>query len=111
MNATAEQIEKGKKIAKELKVNTLYLNEKGEYFTSLNLASLSVKGDKKKYTTLDYSTTPLVSDDEREELEQIQALETIEEVQDILDTELEGEGRGEIIAACEARIDQLQNPE
>lgn len=111
MKATADQIEKGKEIAEKLKVNTLYLNENGEYFTSLNLVNLSVKSDKKKFCTLEYSTASSASADEQEELEQIKALETVEEVQDILDTELEGEGRAEIIAACEARIEQLQNPE
>ncbi|MBD8348583.1 hypothetical protein [Dysgonomonas sp. HGC4] len=111
MTATAEQIEKGKEIAKDLKVKKLYLNDKGEFFTSQNLASLSVKADKKKYTTLDYSTTSLASADELEELAQIYALETVEEVDEILDVELEGEGRREIIEACETRKQQLQNPE
>lgn len=106
MHATNDQIEKGKGIAAKLKTDVLYINVNGEYFTSENLAQLSVKGDKKKYQKLDYSTS-LVSNDEAEELAEIKAMKTVDEVQSILDLELEGAGRESIIEACEARIKEL----
>ena len=106
MKVTAKQVESGKDIAAKLKTNVLYINEAGEYFTSENLAQLSVYGDKKKYQKLDYSTTA-VSTDETEELTEIAALQTVDEVQAILDLELEGAGREAIIKACEARIKEL----
>lgn len=39
----------------------------------------------------------------------IHSLDTVEEVQTILDAELVGLGDAEIIAACEARIEELTN--
>lgn len=105
MKATKEQIEKGKELAEKLKTDILFINEAGEYFTSENLAQLSVKGDKKKYQRLEYSTSPVA--EENEELAEINSLNTVEEVQAILDLELEGAGREEIIDACEARIKEL----
>lgn len=106
MKATEEQFEKGKAIAEKLKVNTLFINEGGEYFTSENLAQLSVKGDKKKYQKLEFTTS--AATEENEELAEINALTTVEEVQAILDLELEGAGREEIIKACEDRIKELE---
>jgi hypothetical protein len=67
MKATKKQIEKGKGIAKQLKTDVLFINEKGEYFTDENRAQLSVKGDKKKYQKLDYSTSFTADDTEAEE--------------------------------------------
>lgn len=107
MKATEKQIEVGKAHAEKLKKDVLYINEAGEYFTCENLAQLSVKGDKKKYQKLDYSTTA-VSTDETEELAEIAALQTVDEVQAILDLELEGAGREAIIKACEVRIKELE---
>ena len=109
MKATKEQIEKGKGIAIKLKTDTLFINEKGEYFTSENRAQLSVKGDKQKYQKLDYSTSFTAADAESEELAEIKALKTVDEVQTILDLELEGAGRETIIKACEDRIAELKN--
>jgi 23S rRNA pseudoU1915 N3-methylase RlmH len=49
MNVTKEQKAKALEIAKAQKVKAVWVNEKGEYFTSEDLASLSVKGKKDKY--------------------------------------------------------------
>lgn len=107
MKANKDQIKNGKSIARQLKTDTLFINEKGEFFTSENLAQLSVKGDKNKYQKLDYSTSFSTDDAEAEELTEIKALKTISEVQAILDQELEGADRGTIIKACEDRIAEL----
>lgn len=48
MQVTREQKEKGKEISGKSKC-TVYVNESGEFFTSQNLASLSVNGNKEKY--------------------------------------------------------------
>jgi hypothetical protein len=110
MNATNEQIEKGKELAEKLKVTVLYINDKGEYFTSDNLAQLSVKGDKKKYQKLDYSAA--VKDEiEDDEIQEINKLQTVEEVQALLDIELEGENRSDVVEACKSRIEELENQE
>jgi len=106
MKATKKQIEKGKSLAKSLKIDIVYVNDKGEYFTNENLAQLSVKGDKQRYQALNYSTS-VDATAESEELAEIKSLKTVYEVQAILDTELESEGREEIIKACEDRIAEL----
>ena len=107
MNITNEQRAEAQKTAEKLKVATLYVNDKGEYFTSENLAQLSVASDKKRYQKLDFSTG---SSEESEDIfAQINELQTVEEVQTILDAELEGVGDAAIIEACEARINELKN--
>ena len=107
MKATNKQIDKGQKLAKNLKTDILYINDNGEFFTSENLALLSVKNDKNRCQKLDYSAV-IKSDEASEELTEIKSLKTIDEVQSILDTELEGAGREEIIKACEDRIRELE---
>lgn len=62
MKVAQQQIKKGKELTEKLKTAILYINDKGEYFTSENLAQLSVKGDKKKYQKLDYSTSTTIED-------------------------------------------------
>lgn len=47
MKITDEQKTKGIEIATGLKITVLYINDKGEFFTSENLAQLSVAGDKR----------------------------------------------------------------
>lgn len=105
MKATKEQIDKGKELAEKLKTDILFINEAGEYFTDENLAQLSVKGDKKEYQQLEYSTSAVT--EENEELAEINSLNTVEDVQAILDLELEGSNREAIIDACKARIKEL----
>lgn len=106
MKITDEQRTKGQELAKQMRTDVLYVNETGEYFTSENLAQLSVAGDKKKYQKLDFA--PAVDEEDLEvTIELIKSLETVEEVQTILDAELEGAGDAELIAACEARIAEL----
>lgn len=107
MKITDEQKTKGIEIATGLKITVLYINDKGEFFTSENLAQLSVAGDKKKYQKLDFALA--VEEDFEVTVEMIHSLDTVEEVQTILDAELVGLGDAEIIAACEARIEELTN--
>lgn len=108
MKITDEQKAKAQELAEKLKVGWLYVNDKGEYFTSENLAQLSVGGDKKKYFMLGFD--PAVQE-ENETLLKINALESVEEVQAILDAEIEGAGDAEIMETCEARIKELNDAE
>lgn len=111
MKATKKQIEEGKNIAAKLNVQKLFVNKNGEYFTSENLASLSVGHDKDKYLGLDYSSVKVQAEAETDlskEIEDINALSTAEDVQEVLDIENESAKRAEIIAACEARIKELE---
>ena len=110
MKISEEIRNKGQELAEQMKVSVLYVNEKGEFFSSENLAQLSVKGDKKKYEKLDF--TPIVEDPALEvSVEMIQSLQTVEEVQAILDAEIIGAGDAAIMDACETRIQELKEAE
>ncbi|MNY79622.1 hypothetical protein D3C86_2203290 [compost metagenome] len=50
----ALQKDEGAEIAKNLGVKTLWVNDKGEYFTSENLALFSVKNNPELLRKLDY---------------------------------------------------------
>lgn len=109
MKITDEQRAKAQELAEKLKVSKLYVNDKGEYFTSENLAQLSVEGNKKKYQKLDFA--PVANEEADDIFAQIKALQTVEEVQAILDAEIEGAGDAELMDACEARINELKDAE
>lgn len=53
MNLTQKQEEKAQGIIKELKLKELFINENGEFFTTENLAKLSVNGDSKKFQKIE----------------------------------------------------------
>lgn len=68
MKVTKKQAEEGAAIAEKLRVNGLFINKKGEYFTSENLAALSVGGKKDQYARLDFSAqVPDTAGDEPKE--------------------------------------------
>jgi len=48
MNLTQKQQDKAQSIIKELDLKEIFINDKGEFFSTENLAKLSVKGDSKK---------------------------------------------------------------
>ena len=53
MQVTKEHREKAAELAAKNKVNTLYVNKKGEFFTSENLASISVNGKNNNYAKIE----------------------------------------------------------
>lgn len=106
MKISEETKQRGEELAGELKASVLYVNDKNEFFTTENLAALSVSGNKKKYQKLDFGTQ--TTEEAGVSVELIQSLETIEEVQAILDAEIEGAGDAAIMEACESRIAELK---
>ncbi|MDR0829648.1 MAG: hypothetical protein LBN95_06015 [Prevotellaceae bacterium] len=53
MTATKEQKEKALEIAKKQKINAVWVNEKGEFFTTENYAMLSVGNKKDKVAKIE----------------------------------------------------------
>jgi hypothetical protein len=53
MQVTKVQKQKAAEIAKAQKITTVWVNASGEFFTTDNLASLSVAGEKDKYAKID----------------------------------------------------------
>lgn len=58
IKVTAEMKAEGAKIAKDLKVKSLFVNTKGEFFTEENRASLSEKGIADNYEKLSFTDAP-----------------------------------------------------
>lgn len=56
MELKKEQIKEGKALLKKLSIEKVYVNESGEFFTSHNLVSLSVKNDKVKFAEITENT-------------------------------------------------------
>lgn len=106
MKISEETKQRGEELASDLKVGVLYVNDKNEFFTSENLAALSVSGNKTKYQKLDFGIQE--TQELKVTVEKIEALESIEEIQAILDAEIEGAGDAEIMEACESRIAELK---
>lgn len=109
MKISDEKRKEGEEHAKALKTNVIYINDKGEFFSTENLAQLSVDGNKKKYQKLDFA--PVANEGADDIFAQIKALQTVEEVQAILDAEIEGAGDAELMDACETRINELKDAE
>jgi hypothetical protein len=63
-----EQKKKAAEIARKHKVDTVFVNDKNEYFTQQNLVELSVNGDKEKYGSLSLKSysEPAVTGDVKE---------------------------------------------
>ena len=55
LNISEKKKQEAEKIAKKLNVKTLFVNNKNEFFTSENLASVSVDNDKDKYGKIEFS--------------------------------------------------------
>lgn len=53
MNITEKQLDKAQSIMNELNLQKIFINENGEFFSTENLAKLSVKGDTKKFLKIE----------------------------------------------------------
>lgn len=53
MNLTQKQQDKAQKIIKELNLKEIFINKSGEFFTTENLAKLSVEGNSKKFLKIE----------------------------------------------------------
>ncbi len=111
LKITDKTRQKGLKIAQKNNLNVVYVNDKGEFFSTENLAALSVKGDKEKYTKIEVSEEPTTHKDSSnmDVIVEIAAAKDVEQVQEILNTEkARPEIRQEIIDACYKRMDELK---
>lgn len=69
MNITKTQEEKARKIIKELNLKEIFINENGEFFTTENLAKLSVNGDSKKFDKIEKAAVTTDKDGNAETVE------------------------------------------
>jgi hypothetical protein len=113
MKITKDKLKEAQDIAKKYGYKQMFVNNKGELFTSENLASVSVDHDKDKYTEVPLNVAT-VSTTEKAKVKsdsltlEIDACTSVEDVEEILNAEKEGENRADVIAACELKIEQLK---
>jgi len=117
LKITTEQKNKGIEIGRKLGQSQMWINEKGEYFTSDNFALISVGSNKEKVGMIE--VTAEVAKVEQttatgtavELIAAIDAATELDAVVAILEAETAGKNRATVIAAADAKIDLLKLPE
>jgi hypothetical protein len=120
MKATNQQKEKAKQYAKNFGAKHIFLNNKGEYFTSENYAAISVKNNTSRYIKIDCSSA-LAEDDKSanttqtnntdkqaaEVLKSVEQCTCLEDLEVIYNTEQQGNKRPAVLEACEEKLNEL----
>ena len=116
LKITSETKKRAQEVAEKNGLNVVFVNDKGEFFSNENFASLSVKGDKSKYAKIEVVA---VSDDSESEkatndlgtvtevVAAIEAAETVEAIEAITKAETEGKNRKTVLEAGAKKITQL----
>ena len=114
MKITAIQLKQARELAEKHGYTELYINDKGELFTSANLSALSVGHDKDKWAKIDLiavvekeekSTTGLQN--AAELITEIEAATEVAVVEAIAKAETEGKNRKSVIFSAEKKIESL----
>jgi len=114
MKITALQLKQARELAEKHGYTELYINDKGEHFTSANLSALSVGHDKDKWAKIDLiavvekeekSTTDLQN--AAELIAMIEAATEVEAIEAIAKAESEGKNRKSVIFSAEKKIESL----
>ena len=114
MKITALQLKQARELAEKHGYTELYINDKGEHFTSANLSALSVGHDKDKWAKIDLiavvekeekSTTDLQK--AAELIAMIEAATEVEAIEAIAKAEAEGKNRVSVIEAAAKKIESL----
>ncbi|MEA4916549.1 hypothetical protein [Proteiniphilum sp.] len=122
LQVTKEQMKRANDVAKANGLETVFMNEKGEFFSNKNFAALSVEGDKNRYVKIDVS--PESGDSEKEEgkktndlgpagevVAAIEAATDVDAVEAILTAEKAGKNRKTVLEAAEKKIKGLTKTE
>jgi len=116
LKITTEQKNKGIEIGRKLGQSKMWINEKGEYFTSENFALLSAGSNKDKIGMIEVTAEAVVEKTTAtatavELIAAIDAATELDAVVAILEAETAGKNRATVIAAADAKIDLLKLPE
>lgn len=120
MKITNEIKKQAAEVAEKNRLNVVFVNERGEFFSSENFAALSVKGDKAKYAKIEVDIVSDAPEDEKgtndlgtvaEVITSIETAESVEDVEAILKAEAEGKNRKKILKAGEKKITELTKNE
>ena len=122
LQVTKDQMKRANDVAKANELATVFMNDKGEFFSNKNFAALSVEGNKDRYVKIDVS--PEIGDSGKakggstndlgtsgEVVSAIEAATELEAVYAILTAEKAGKARKTVLEASEKRIKQLTKTE
>ncbi len=114
LKITSETKKRAEEVAAKNGLSVIYVNEKGEFFSNENFASLSVKGNKEKYAKIEVvavvketgnGTTELGT--VAEVVAAIEVAETVESVETIVKAETEGKNRKTVLEASKKKLETL----
>lgn len=117
LTVTKEQKEKAIELGRKHNVDTMFVNDKGEFFTNENYAKLSVNSDKEKLAKVsitaqvEKAVTTTIFEKAEDIIAAIETETTPEAVQAILDAENLGKKRATVIAAAKKKLESLKNQE
>lgn len=117
LKITTEQKNKGIEIGRKLGQSKMWINEKGEYFTSENFALISAGSNKDKIGLIEVTAEVEKSEGTTETstaaelIAAIDAATDVVDVQAILDAENAGKKRKTVLDAGATRIVTLNDPE
>jgi len=116
MKITDLKLKAARELAEKHGYTELYVNDKGEFFTSPNFAALSVKYDKTKWSKVELiavvekeqkTTTDLQK--AAELIAIIEAATDVAEIEAIAIAEAEGKNRVSVIEAAARKIESISN--
>ena len=116
MKISDAKLKAGRDLADKHGYTELYVNDKGEFFTSPNFAALSVNYDKTKWSKVELiavvekeqkTTTDLQK--AAELIAIIEAASEVTEIEAIAKAEAEGKNRVSVIEAAAKKIESLSN--
>jgi hypothetical protein len=113
MKITEAQLKRARELAAKHGCKELFINEKGEFFTSQNYAALSVKNNKEKWTKVelgnDVKVEKTTTDLEKaaEVIAKIEASTEVSAIELIVKAESEGRNRKSVIDAGAKKIESL----
>lgn len=115
MDVSKEIQKEAQALAKKYGYKELFVNESGEFFTSANLAAVSVGNDKEKYAEVQLGSTAQSNQgkvtDAASLILAIDACATTDEVNALLEEEKSGKNRKTVIDACEKKLELLNKAE
>lgn len=119
LKITSETKKRAEEVAKKNGLNVIFVNDKGEFFSNENFASLSVKADKSRYAKIEAVVIDFLDDEKgtndlgtvAEVVAAIEVAETVETVEAIIKAETEGKNRKTVLEAGAKKITQLTKTE
>ena len=115
LKISVETKKRAQEVAEKNGLSAIYVNDKGEFFSNENFASLSVKADKSRFAKIDAVIIDFLDDEKgtndlgtvAEVVAAIEVAETVEDVEAIVKAETGGKNRKTVLEAGAKKIASL----